>query len=91
VSVEGPRATRFRYPGEVSGPADEEICSGGSDGRWCWGSSACYRGLAAVSMALAVSPVSYALGVWQAHDGTLDTHFAGLDRKRTRSSRRMEG
>jgi hypothetical protein len=45
VPVEGPRTTRFRYPGEVSGPADEEICSGGCDGRRCWGSSACYRGL----------------------------------------------
>lgn len=34
VSVEGPRMTRFRYPGEVSGPADEEICSGGCNVWW---------------------------------------------------------
>lgn len=45
VPVEGPRATRFRYPGEVSGPADEEICSEGGNGWWWRGSRGCYRGL----------------------------------------------
>ena len=41
-----PRATRFRYPGEVSGPADERICLlGTKDGRWRAESSGCYLGL----------------------------------------------
>lgn len=76
VSRVGPR-TRFRYPGKVSGPADEEIClvdyvvGGGSRGG--------YRGL----------EESEGGCTWDGGGG--DAHFAGLDRKRTRSSRRMEG
>ena len=31
----GPRDTRFRYPGQVSGPADEEICF--KEGDWLRG------------------------------------------------------
>jgi hypothetical protein len=44
-SREGPRDTRFRYPGQVSGPADEEIClKGYGVGWWVKGRSGCYRG-----------------------------------------------
>ena len=74
----GPR-TRFRYPGQVSGPADEEICLVRGVGRReavvCGG---CYRGLQA----------SARTGgrVGEGDGGLVTTHFAGLDRKRTRSS-----
>ncbi|KAH8640799.1 s-adenosylmethionine decarboxylase [Alternaria alternata] len=79
----GPRDTRFRYPGQVSGLADEEICLRGY-GNWWWvgGRGGCYRGL-----------WRSALDVWMSctllHAETT-THFAGLDRNRTRSSRRIE-
>ena len=43
----GPRVARFRYPGEVSGPADEDICLLGGN-RWvvvAAGCKSCYLGL----------------------------------------------
>lgn len=87
-----PRTDRFRYPEEVSGPAEEEYLLLREECRVVRETDynsflavrlngRCYLGLRRQS----VSAIATLL------DETGFAYFAGLDRKRSRSSRRMEG
>lgn len=68
-----PRATRFRYPGEVSGPADERICLLGTEGRrWRAEGSGCYLGLGMTGQCLMLRGVVRGKVTLQAWRGSVE-------------------